>query len=133
MLALHRNQTFSSTDSLAGKLHDDRREAHLRDMKVLSRAPDGGEAGTGVYVLGLKELRNTVPKRGIMAHEAHKKAAEHHETAAKAHKTAAEHHEKGNHAEAESHSKKAHESSTEAHKHSVDAHSKSAAKSASKK
>ena len=32
-----------------------------------------------------------------MAHESHRKAAEHHEHAAKAHHAAADHHEQGNH------------------------------------
>jgi hypothetical protein len=68
------------------------------------------------------------PKRGIMAHEAHKKAAEHHEHAAKAHHEAAKHHEAGDHEAAAEHTAKAHEHSTAAHGHSTDAHTKSAAK-----
>jgi hypothetical protein len=43
-----------------------------------------------------------------MAHDAHKKAAEHHEHAAKAHHAAAEHHAKGDHHTAHEHATKAH-------------------------
>jgi hypothetical protein len=62
-----------------------------------------------------------------MAHDAHKKAAEHHEHAAKARHEAAEHHAKGDHATAHEHSMKAHEHSTAAHEHSTAAHQKSVA------
>jgi len=65
-----------------------------------------------------------------MAHEAHRKAAEHHEHAAKAHHAAAAHHEAGDHAAAHEHSEKAHEHSEAAHEHSTEAHSHSKSKHA---
>jgi hypothetical protein len=77
--------------------------------------------------------RNDNPRKGhipeieefSMAHEAHRKAAEHHEHAAKAHHAAADHHEQGNHEEAQKLSHLAHEHSAKAHEHSHAAHEKS--------
>ena len=62
-----------------------------------------------------------------MAHDAHKKAAEHHEHAAKAHHAAAAHHAKGDHAAAHEQATKAHEHSETAQAHSTEAHQKSSA------
>ena len=67
-----------------------------------------------------------------MAHDAHKKAADHDDEAGKAHRTAADHHGKGDDKIAHELSQNAVAASTKAHESSKRAHGKSATKSGSK-
>lgn len=96
----------------------------LKDVAA-QEEPDRGKLRHSPIAMAIGEDAISRKSRIFMAHEAHRKAAEHHEHAAKAHHTAADHHEQGNHEEAQKHSHLAHEHSAKAHEHSQAAHEES--------